>query len=189
MNENRTHLLRPCAATAFLNELSLNNSRARSSAANDEAAVDQLRLSDPARGRRRGNPAAHLQPESRRPSVDALRGVPEGHAVVEPGAAGQVDAGTAGAGGREAATGRADGQPGAARNGILSAARDRAQTATTKPDGRSRKWVNETESETAPYGIWRCRMRSGVTVRVQASGRQRFAWGPPVTAVGRGAPA
>ena len=78
MNENRTHLLRPCAATAFLNELSLNNSRARSSAANDEAAVDQLRLSDPARGRRRGNPAAHPQPESRRPSVDALRGVPEG---------------------------------------------------------------------------------------------------------------
>lgn len=38
MNEkNRTHLLRPCAATALLNEISMNNSRARSSAANDEA--------------------------------------------------------------------------------------------------------------------------------------------------------
>ena len=36
MNENRTHLLRPCAATALLTELSVNNSRARSSAANDE---------------------------------------------------------------------------------------------------------------------------------------------------------
>ncbi len=40
MNEkNRAHLLRPCAATALLNELSSNNSRARSSAASDEAVV------------------------------------------------------------------------------------------------------------------------------------------------------
>lgn len=39
VNENRTHLLRPCAATALLNELSLNSSRARSFAANDEAVI------------------------------------------------------------------------------------------------------------------------------------------------------
>jgi hypothetical protein len=37
--KNRTHLLRPCAGTALLNELSLKNNRARSSAANDEAVV------------------------------------------------------------------------------------------------------------------------------------------------------
>ena len=38
MNEkNRTHLFRPCAATALLNELSMENSRARSSPSNDEA--------------------------------------------------------------------------------------------------------------------------------------------------------
>lgn len=43
MNENRTHLLRPCAATALVNELSLNNSRARSSAANDKAVAAGIR--------------------------------------------------------------------------------------------------------------------------------------------------
>ena len=44
MNENRTHLLIPCAATALLNELSLNNSRARSSAANEEAVAGGLQV-------------------------------------------------------------------------------------------------------------------------------------------------
>jgi hypothetical protein len=44
VNENRTHLLRPCAATALVNELSLNNSRARSSAANDEAVVAGIQV-------------------------------------------------------------------------------------------------------------------------------------------------
>jgi hypothetical protein len=39
VNKNRTHLLRSCAATALLSELSLDNSRARGSAANDEAVV------------------------------------------------------------------------------------------------------------------------------------------------------
>src|SRR5215468_6587231 len=41
-NENRTHLLRPCAATALLNQPGLDNSRARSPAANDEAVVAGL---------------------------------------------------------------------------------------------------------------------------------------------------
>lgn len=44
MNENRTHLLGPCAATALLDELSLNNSRARISAANDEAVVAGIQV-------------------------------------------------------------------------------------------------------------------------------------------------
>ena len=44
MNENRTHLLRPCAVTALLNELSLNSSRARSSAANDEAVIAGIQV-------------------------------------------------------------------------------------------------------------------------------------------------
>lgn len=41
--KNRTHLLRPCAATALLNEISRNNSRAKSSATNDEA-TDSTKL-------------------------------------------------------------------------------------------------------------------------------------------------
>ena len=44
MNENRTHLLRKGAATALLNELSLNNSRANSSAANDKAVVAGIQV-------------------------------------------------------------------------------------------------------------------------------------------------
>ena len=50
--ENRTHLLKPCAATALLNELSLNNSWARNSAANDEAVGKLIHTSEYAgRGR------------------------------------------------------------------------------------------------------------------------------------------
>jgi hypothetical protein len=50
--KNGAHLLRPCAATALLNELSLDNSRARSSAAKNEAVVAGM----PVEGELRGFP-------------------------------------------------------------------------------------------------------------------------------------
>ena len=77
VNENRTHLLRPGAATALLNELSANNSRARSPAANDEAVVAGIQVE----GELPGFPDVDRGRIARAwlvPSVAAFRGVSEG---------------------------------------------------------------------------------------------------------------
>jgi hypothetical protein len=90
VNENRTHLLRPCAATALLNELSLNNSRARSAAANDEAVVAGTQIE----GELPGFPASAAAGSLARswsPSVAAPRGVPEGSGYLRPEPAGLED--------------------------------------------------------------------------------------------------